>query len=139
MIRNAHAWLASVGFWALIAVSLAEGAGAQSPIQRGQGLPSLSASQRKDNAEGSENTIKFRITRRPRQKEAVPPAPGAAGNTFALDPGDAEWTLSISDSAEVLIFHHGVQVAKGTHAFWAQGKARPVRTSVSRRGQTTWF
>ena len=40
MIRNAHAWLASVGLWALIAVSLAEGAGAQSPIQRGQGLPS---------------------------------------------------------------------------------------------------
>ena len=123
MIRNAHAWLASVGLWALIAVSLAEGAGAQSPIQRGQGLPSPSASQRKEDAEGSENTIKFRITRRPRQREAAPPAPGAAGSTFALDPGDAEWTLSISDSAEVLIFHHGVQVAKGTHAFWAQGES----------------
>ena len=71
MIRNAHAWLASVGLWALIAVSLAEGAGAQSPIQRGQGLPSPSASQRKDDAEGSENTIKFRITRRPRQEEEL--------------------------------------------------------------------
>ena len=70
MIPNAHAWLASVGLWALIAVSLAEGAGAQSPIQRGQGLPSPSpsASQRQDDAEGSENTIKFRITRRPRQE-----------------------------------------------------------------------
>ena len=123
MIRNAHAWLASVGLWALIAVSLAEGAGAQSPIQRGQGLPPSSASQRKDDAEGSENTIKFRITRRPRQREAAPPVPGAAGSTFALDPGDAEWTLSISDSAEVLIFHHGVQVAEGTHAFWAQGES----------------
>ena len=123
MIRNAHAWLASVGLWALIAVSLDEGAGAQSPIQRGQGLPSPSASQRKDDAEGSENTIKFRITRGPRQQEAATPAPGAAGSTFALDPGDAEWTLSISDSAEILIFHHGVQVAKGTHAFWAQGES----------------
>ena len=123
MIRN-RAGLAGLGWpWALIAVSLAAGAGAQSPIQRGQGLPSLSASQRKDNAEGSENTIKFRITRRPRQEEAAPPAPGAAGSTFALDPGDAEWTLSISDSAEVLIFHRGVQVAKGTHAFWAQGES----------------
>ncbi len=123
MKRNAHAWLAAVGPWALIAVSLAATAGAQSPIQRGQGSPSPSASQRNDDAEGSENTIKFRITRRPRQQEPTPPAPGAAGSTFALDPGDAEWTLSISDSAEVLILHHGVQVARGSHAFWAQGES----------------
>ena len=122
MKRNAHAWLTAVGPWALIAVSLAPGAGAQSPIQRGQRPPSPSASQRNDDAEGSENTIKFRITRRPGQEEAAPPAPGATGSTFALDAGDAEWTLSISDSAEVLIFHHGVQVAKGSHAFWAQGE-----------------
>jgi hypothetical protein len=123
MKRNAHAWLAAVGPWALIAVSLAEGAGAESPIQKGQGPPSPSASQRNDDAEGSENTIKFRITRRPGQEEAAPPTPGATGSTFALDAGDAEWTLSISDSAEVLIFHHGVQVAKGSHAFWAQGES----------------
>ena len=79
MKRKAHAWLAAVGPWALIAVSLAAAAGAQSPIQRGQGSPSPSASQRNDDAEGSENTIKFRITRRPRQQEPTPPAPGATG------------------------------------------------------------
>ncbi|MBV8311593.1 MAG: hypothetical protein JO344_14520, partial [Planctomycetaceae bacterium] len=87
MIRNAHAWLASVGLWALIAVSLAEGAEAQSPIQRGQSLPPPSASQRKDDAEGSENTIKFRITRRPRQKEAATPAPGAAAEKYSSSDG----------------------------------------------------
>jgi len=123
MKLNAHAWLAAVGPWALIAVSLAPGAAAQSPIQRGQGPPSPAASQRNDDAEGPENTIKFRITRRPGQEVAAPPAPGATGSTFALDAGDAEWTLSINDGADVLIFHQGVQVVKGSHAFWAQGES----------------
>ena len=123
MRRNAYAWLASFGSWALIAVSLAAGGRAESPIPQGQDPLSPSASQRKDDAGESENTIKFRITRRSHHEDVATPAPGAAGSTFALDPGDAEWTLSINDSAEILIFHRGLQVAKGSHAFWGQGES----------------
>jgi hypothetical protein len=119
MKRNAHAWLAWVGVWGLIAGSSL--AGAQTPSPKGRGPSPASAVQKRAEPGGSENTIKFRITRRPRQEEAGAPAPRAPGSTFALDPGDAQWTLSINDSGEILIFHRGVQVVKGSHAFWGQG------------------
>ena len=131
MIRNAHAWLASVGLWALIAVSLAEGAGAQSPIQRGQGLPPSSASQRKDDAEGSENTIKFRSTRRPRQKEAATPVPGAAAEKYSSSDGswfrDAlRWDaspvdLSFLNADDRPAGHHGFVKADGDRLVFEDG------------------
>jgi hypothetical protein len=40
---------------------------------------------------------------------------------FLLDPGDAEWTLSINQRAEVEIVHRGVTVVKSAHQYWTQG------------------
>ncbi len=52
----------------------------------------------------------------------------AAGSSFAVDPGDAEWTLSIPDVGVILISHRGVQVAKGFTRFWGQaGRPADVR------------
>ncbi len=119
---NAQAGLVSVGSRALIAVFVAAASRAQPPVEDGLDLSSVAASRSQDDGQGSETTIKFRITRRPGQREPAPPAPGESGTSFALDRGSAEWTLSINDGAEILIFHHGVQVVKGSHGFWARGE-----------------
>ena len=122
MRHDAQAWLVLVGSWVLTAVFVAAASRAQSPTEDRLNLTSIAASRGQDDGQASENTIRFRITRRPGQQEPDPPAPGEAGTSFALDRGAAEWTLSINDGAEVLIFHHGVQVVKGSHGFWAQGE-----------------
>jgi hypothetical protein len=73
-------------------------------------------------AEGAGQTMKFRITRRPASQE-VPQGESerSSGSNFALDPGDAEWTLWVDDRAEIVIFHRGVGVARGSYVFWAEG------------------
>ncbi len=123
MQHKAQVWRVSVCLWSLIAMILAAVTGARAAVESEPVLSSSAARQTPGGAEGPENTIKFRITRRSGQQEpaAAAPARAEAGGIFALDPGEAEWTLTINDSAEVLIFHHGVQVAKGSHTFWTHG------------------
>ena len=116
-------------------MSLVEGAGAQFPIQQGQGLPSPSpsASQRKDDAEGSENTVKFRITRRPRQEPKRGRTSATAAEKYSKPDGSwfrgalrwdaAPVDLSFLNAADRPAGHHGFVKADGDRFVFEDGKS----------------
>ena len=51
------------------------------------------------------------------------PGQDAPAGSFTLDPGDADWTLSIDKRAQIGIFHRGVQVVRCANNYWTKGSS----------------
>jgi hypothetical protein len=122
MRRRDRACQICAGIIGLIAAALAISVRGQSQDLPGHGQSVARAGSTNSVAQSPGQTMKFRATRRPDLRQEPPAQPAAdSKGVFALDPGEAEWTLWINDQAEILVFYRGVQVLKGSYTFWAEG------------------